>query len=109
MGLSAEERKHCADIFYDLSAGDNEMPDYKWNKKAAIQLVHLIEEVRKCSIGMSFITSLPKTPPTNAFSAYKAAIKYISETALAKYKISNSSSSKVMSPVCVTTKGAYIY
>ncbi|MFW5444323.1 MAG: hypothetical protein ACKE51_08470 [Methylococcaceae bacterium] len=53
------------------------MPDYRWNEKAAIQLAHLTEEVRKCSVGISYITSLPRMPSTNDFAAYKAAIKYI--------------------------------
>jgi hypothetical protein len=106
MGLSAEERKHCADIYYDLSAGDIEMPEHRWNEKAAVELYHLIDEVRNCSTGMAYITSLPTKPPTNAFGAFKDAIKYISEVALAKYKISNSSSSKVMNNVCLSVKAS---
>lgn len=52
MGLSAEQRKHCADIYYDLSAGDNEMPEHIWNEKAAVQLYHLVEQVKNCSLGV---------------------------------------------------------
>ncbi len=105
MGLSAEQRKHCADIYYDLSGGDNEMPEHKWNKKATVELYHLIEAVRNCSLGIAYITTLPTKLPTSPFGAYKAAIKYISEMALNKYKISNSSSSKHMNSSCLATKG----
>ncbi|MEE9338910.1 MAG: hypothetical protein V3U87_12600 [Methylococcaceae bacterium] len=101
MGLSAEQRKHCADIYYDLSGGDNEMPDYRWNEKAAVQLYHLMADVRNCSLGVAFITTLPTSP----FGAFKAAIKYISEMALNKYKISNSSSSKAMNSSCLSARG----
>jgi len=97
--MTSEEREICAELFLAFTS-DTTMPPHRWNDKAAVELYKMIRVLKNCSIGMSWIISLPVLLPTSGPAAARTALKYLYDIWKAKKKIDTTTSASGISPRC---------
>ncbi len=83
--MTNEDREACSYLFNAFTK--ETIPPHKWNDKAVVELYIMVKKLKDCSMGMSFITSLPVLFPKTGPSAAMAAIKYIRQIWIASREI----------------------